>query len=471
MQTNVETEREVQRLWKLRPNHAKLTVFDQLVTNEFLTADERQQRQEKALSAILRFSAAQVPHYRKLFASLNLKQGVAPRPVDLLRIPPLAKTTIQESEATLVADHLPPGGKIGGSTHTSGTTGASMRILHSMRSHEMYHFLAQRSRRWDRIDPFGTAAAIRQRPNLPRRPDGTPLPDGETLQRPAWPGIGHYFETGPFLGFAKSNSLERIADWIEKYQPDTVLTDSSLLEHLALEFQRRPPLKCIHTFKAVSEPLTAGRRARVEKMFGAPINLGYGLNEVGIVAAGCPETNGYHVHDEHCLVEIVDDDNQPVAAGEFGRILVTSLTNFAMPLIRYDTGDIAQALDAPCACGRTLPSFGQILGRRSRTAPLPPEIISVADTVLEAMEKLPEELSRNLQMYQLYHFRDGDFELRIVAVDSLPPAFAEHILSIWRAATVSNPAKLRIANVESIRPAPSEKFFHFDSDLLSNPNH
>ena len=344
-----------------------------------------------------------------------------------------------------------------------------MRILHSMRSHEMYNFLAQRSRRWDRFDPAGTSAAIRQRPNLPRRPDGTPLPDGETIKLPVWPGIGHYFETGPFLGFAKSNPLERIADWIEQYQPNYVQTDSSLLEHLALEFQKRPPLRSVHIFKAVSEPLTAGRRARVEKMFDAPISLGYGLNEIGIIAACCPEAGRYHVHDEHCLVEIVDDDNQLVAPGEFGRILVTTLTNFAMPLIRYDTGDIAQALDGPCPCGRTLPSFGQILGRRSRIAPLPQEVATLANTILEAMEQLPGALSRNLRMYQLYHFRDGSFELRTVVADSLPSAFAEHISQIWRNANASRSAELRISRVENIRVAPSEKFFHFDSDLISSP--
>ena len=469
MNVNLATEQAEQRRWKLRPQFSDLTVWDQLVANEFLTNDERRRQQENGLSRLLIFSANQVPHYRKLFSRLHLSQSAMPQPNELLRIPPLTKTTIKDNEAALVADRLPRGGKIGGSTHTSGTTGASMRILHSKRSQDMYYFLAQRSRRWDRIDPFGTAAAIRQRPNLPRRTDGTPLPDGETLQLSAWPGIGHYFQTGPFLGFAKSNSLESIADWIEKYQPDTILSDSSLLEHLALEFQRRPPLKCIHTLKAVSEPLTAGRRARIEKMFGAPINLGYGLNEIGIIAACCPEAGRYHVHDEHCLIEIVDDDNQPVTPGEFGRILVTTLTNFAMPLIRYDTGDIAQALDDPCPCGRTLPSFGQVLGRRSRIDTLPTNVISLADAILEVMEQLPENLSRNLQMYQLYHYRDGNFELRTVVADSLRPAFAEHIQQVWRAATASNSTKLRITNVDSIRPAPSEKFFHFDSDLLSPP--
>ena len=56
-----------------------------------------------------------------------------------------------------------------------------------------------------------------------------------------------------------------------------------------------------------------------------------------------------------------------------------------MPLIRYETGDIAQALDGPCPCDRTLPSFGQIRGRRSRIASVPQEVLGLADTVLEAM--------------------------------------------------------------------------------------
>ena len=467
MPVTLATEQDAQRRWKLRRQFADFAIFDQLAANEFLTPDVRRSRRETALAAILQFAARRVSHYRELFAHLNFAKGSAPQPSDLSRIPPLTKAMIQQNEAAFVADRLPLGGKIGGSTYTSGTAGASLRILHSMRSHEMFHILAQRSRRWDRFDPAGTSAAIRQRPNLPRRSDGSLLPDGETIRLPSWPGIGHYFETGPFLGFAKSNPLALIADWIERYQPDYVQTDSSLLEHLALEFQNRPPLQCIHTLKAVSEPLTAGRRARVEKMFGANISLGYGLNEIGIIAACCLEAGRYHVHDEHCLVEIVDEDNQPVGPGELGRVLVTSLTNFAMPMIRYDTGDLAQALDDPCPCGRTLECFGPVLGRRSRIDPLPPRVLALSDRILEAMAQLPENLSYNLRMYQLYHQRDGNFELRMVLADSLPPAFAEHISQIWRQAAGPDSGDLKIVTVESIRPAPSEKFFHFDSELFS----
>lgn len=225
MPVSLSTEQEEQRRWKLRQRFSRLKTFDQLVANEFLTRDERRLRQEKALTEILQFSSRQVPYYGKMFERLNILRAATTRQELMLRIPLLTKDIIQENETALIAARLPKGGKIGGATATSGTSGKSLRILHSMRSHEMFHILSQRSRRWYRFDPQGTAAAIRQRPNLPRRPDGTPLPDGETLELPAWPGIGQYFETDRFIGFAKSNALERIADWIEKNQPDYMQTD------------------------------------------------------------------------------------------------------------------------------------------------------------------------------------------------------------------------------------------------------
>ena len=94
----------------------------------------------------------------------------------------------------------------------------------------------------------------------------------------------------------------------------------------------------------------------------------------------------------------------------------------------------------------------------------------LADTVLDAMERLPSELSANLRMYQLHHFRDGNFELRIVVADTLPLKFSEHINEIWRNAAASRPNKLRIVTVKNVRPPAGDKFFHFDSDLFSKPS-
>jgi phenylacetate-CoA ligase len=65
---------------------------------------------------------------------------------------------------------------------------------------------------------------------------------------------------------------------------------------------------------------------------------------------------------EALLIEVLDDDGQPVRPGRIGRIVVTMLHNYATPLIRYAIGDYAEAAE-PCACGRGLPTLARIVGR------------------------------------------------------------------------------------------------------------
>ena len=67
----------------------------------------------------------------------------------------------------------------------------------------------------------------------------------------------------------------------------------------------------------------------------------YAAREIGQIAFQCPEGPGYHLCSEAVLCELVDDDGLPVGPGEYGRVVLTSLYNFAMPFIRYDIGDYA----------------------------------------------------------------------------------------------------------------------------------
>jgi phenylacetate-CoA ligase len=61
--------------------------------------------------------------------------------------------------------------------------------------------------------------------------------------------------------------------------------------------------------------------------------------------------------------EILDDADRPCAPGEVGRVVVSTLHNYAMPLFRYDLGDLAE-VGPPCECGRTLPVLNRIVGRQ-----------------------------------------------------------------------------------------------------------
>lgn len=76
----------------------------------------------------------------------------------------------------------------------------------------------------------------------------------------------------------------------------------------------------------------------------------------------CPTHSGYHVNSDSALVELLRD-GESVAPGEPGEIYITSFNQFATPLIRYATGDIAIELEGACPCGRGLPLLEEIQGR------------------------------------------------------------------------------------------------------------
>lgn len=108
--------------------------------------------------------------------------------------------------------------------------------------------------------------------------------------------------------------------------------------------------------------LTPYMRETIEGVFHCKVFDRYGSREVSDIAGECASHRGLHVFPWGCYVEVVDDAGKPVPAGTEGNILVTSLSNYAMPLVRYQIGD--QGVLAPettCSCGRR----GQILARIS----------------------------------------------------------------------------------------------------------
>jgi phenylacetate-CoA ligase len=117
-----------------------------------------------------------------------------------------------------------------------------------------------------------------------------------------------------------------------------------------------------------AEPWTPAMRAQLERELGlAALNV-YGLSEIvgpGVAAECRAGQDGSHVQEDHFLIEVIDPaTEQPVAPGEPGELVFTTLTKEALPLIRYRTGDIGTVDDAPCACGRTTVRMGPVLGRR-----------------------------------------------------------------------------------------------------------
>jgi phenylacetate-CoA ligase len=114
-----------------------------------------------------------------------------------------------------------------------------------------------------------------------------------------------------------------------------------------------------------AEPWSDESRKELEETLHIKAYDSYGLSEMmgPGVAFECQEQNGLHIWEDHFLIEILDENEQPTAPGEPGELVITSLTKEAMPLIRYHTGDVTYIMEEECPCKRTSRKLHRFLGR------------------------------------------------------------------------------------------------------------
>jgi len=92
----------------------------------------------------------------------------------------------------------------------------------------------------------------------------------------------------------------------------------------------------------------------------------YASTEMSTAFTECEYGIGGHHHPELIIVEVLDENNMPVAAGETGELAFTTLGIEAMPLLRFKTGDLVQLHDKPCQCGRNTFRIGPVIGRKQQ---------------------------------------------------------------------------------------------------------
>jgi phenylacetate-coenzyme A ligase PaaK-like adenylate-forming protein len=162
--------------------------------------------------------------------------------------------------------------------------------------------------------------------------------------------------------FSNSIALPKLADLIAQLDPLFIYIYPSMLDGLLRAFERqRQQLPSLRQIFTGAEILDDSLRQRTQHQLGVSIADNYGSTEA-FLAWQCPLGN-YHQNAEHVLIEIVDDTGREVAPGHLGRVLITTLQNHLMPLVRYEIGDYAIASSGECGCGRTLPLMGSVAGR------------------------------------------------------------------------------------------------------------
>jgi phenylacetate-coenzyme A ligase PaaK-like adenylate-forming protein len=156
--------------------------------------------------------------------------------------------------------------------------------------------------------------------------------------------------------------------------------------------------------EVVDEPL----RERTRRQLGLQLRDNYGSTEA-FLAFQCP-AGSYHVNAEHVLLEVVDEAGGACAAGQMGRVLVTTLQNYLMPLVRYEIGDYAISARGGCACGRTLPLLGRVVGREVNLFRRPDGSLMSGWSAVGTLRNLP-----NLKTFQLVQKSNLQFCVRYAA--------------------------------------------------------
>lgn len=159
-----------------------------------------------------------------------------------------------------------------------------------------------------------------------------------------------------------------------------------------------------------AEQLHEFQRELIERVFQAPVFETYGSREFMLMGAECAEHAGLHLTQENLLIEVVDEDGHPLPAGEEGNIVVTDLTNFGLPFIRYANGDRGIAASGACACGRHLPRLERVTGRRLDVLRTPDGHRLPGEIFPHLLKELP-----SVRRFQVIQERPDAITIRLVA--------------------------------------------------------
>ncbi len=216
-------------------------------------------------------------------------------------------------------------------------------------------------------------------------------------------------------------------------------------------------------FVSTGETMTRSEQVILEKAFQCKAYNHYGLLEVPTIAQTCPDNPELlHVNTERAIIRIVRSDGTDAAAGEQGRILVTDLANFVMPLINYDSGD-SGAFGPQCPCGRGFPTISRLEGRASEVIRTPSRTI-VSSTTLGALLTDVSQALPYVWEYQAAQVAPDKVLLRIVPTKRFTEEFGKKLKKDLEEVLGSG-MTVTVKTVDRIEAEPSGKRLIIKSEL------
>ncbi|NLG03272.1 MAG: phenylacetate--CoA ligase [Clostridia bacterium] len=317
---------------------------------ECMSRDEMQHLQSARLVKLVDRVYHNVEFYRKKMQALGLEPGDIHGIEDLNKLPYTTKLDLRDNypfglfavpQSEVVRVHA-----------SSGTTGKATVVGYTRRDIEI----------WSECVARAMSQAGITKNDIIQVAYGYGLFTG---------GLGAHYgaeKLGATVVPMSTGNTKKLTTMMQDFGATAIACTPSYLLHIAETLEESGDIKHIKLKAAIcgAEPWTENMRLQIEKRLNIKAYDIYGLSEVmgPGVACDCEHHNGLHVYEDHFLPEIINPDTlEPVAQGETGELVFTTLTKEALPLLRYRTKDLTSIDYSTCECGRTLPRISRFKGR------------------------------------------------------------------------------------------------------------
>ena len=336
----------------------------QFDATQWWPAEQLRARQFDQLQLLLRHAAATVPFHAERLRRSGIDPNEPLTEEAWARLPILTRRDARDAGDLLNATSIPASHGITGETTTGGSTGIPVRVRRSAVDGLLWSAVAIREEIWHCDDMLGFKVRVRGPPSGLTEEQRRQLRSADGLQSASWGApAALLWQTGRSAILDYTAPVSRQAEFLRRMEAMYLFTVPSnlrlLLGHCRDNHIVLPDLRAVWT---ISEVVDESLRKFCNDIFGVRIVSNYSAAETGYIALQCPDHDHYHVQSEVIFVEVLNDTGNPCAPGEIGRVVVTPLHNFAMPLLRYELGDEAE-VGAPCPCGRGLPVLRRVVGR------------------------------------------------------------------------------------------------------------
>ena len=366
-----------------------LSAFEALLATSVMPWSQLEPLVLRDLQSLLNFAIQHSPWWRERLQSARLDAATMNELVASLPI--TTRTTVQD-ELDNMAIFIPGSDpKDYPVQKTTGSTGQPVLVVKYWPYYSrIIEALTLLEWKWHERDIAGKVALFRLGI---KKPEMVPTP----------PPLTYLGDAPPQLHMPSVEStVDQLLDGLESFQPNYLLSNPISLQMIAEEQLAKPrAISEISQIMTLADRVTPQLRNLVREAFGARIIDRYSSVEFNLIALQCPRHDHMHQIVPNVHLEVVDENNRPVPSGEPGRVLITGIHGYGMPMLRYEQGDII-TMGGPCDTGITWPVVQEVHGR-VRSYGIGPD----GERKLLTLFHADFLLMREIQDFRLVLFQDG----------------------------------------------------------------